>query len=225
MPNVGRADGPAAISSPPSTWRPFGAFSMRFALPAQTSPLIAATTRWPSALRRKAIEVVRSRPATRSFEMAASNEISGRKGSIVTTWTFWLPFDVVIEPQSWVTPGATGAKPNETYGEVTSARTDGVESGRAVRAPAATVTAAARATSARGGVGMGAASVRRRGVAAMVLPPLPFVFGSVGDGDPERRRSPALTPANALTRGFREARWPPRPRAAAAPPVAPSGVM
>ena len=84
MPNVGRPAEPATISSPSSMWTPNGAALAPLLLLDQTSPLITATARWPSALWRLAVELGRSRPTTVSLLSAASNVMPGEPG---WTWT------------------------------------------------------------------------------------------------------------------------------------------
>ena len=88
---------PATISSPASTWRPFGACSASLEKPAQTSPFTAATTRWPSKVSLTAWLLVRSRPVTRPFESDDSNLIAGLDRSTSTTLTAWLP--IIPEPR------------------------------------------------------------------------------------------------------------------------------
>ena len=99
-PNVGRPAVPAVISSPASTSSPLGADSASFEKPAQTSPLIAATTRCASNEWLFAWLLTRSRPVTRPLDSDSSNTIAGFDGSTSTMLTAWLPMLVAIRPQS-----------------------------------------------------------------------------------------------------------------------------
>ena len=83
---------------------------MKLEAPAQTSPLMAATTRWPSEERFTACVVVRSSPAIRPFESDDSNEMAGLDRSTSTMLTAWLPALVTIRPWSYWTPGAIGSR-------------------------------------------------------------------------------------------------------------------
>ena len=60
--------------------------------------------------------LVRSSPVTRPFDSDDSKTIDGLDRSTSTMWTVWLPADVAIWPQSWLTPGVSGSRPTEAYG-------------------------------------------------------------------------------------------------------------
>ena len=179
-PKVGRPAVPAVISSPASTSSPFGADSASFEKPAQTSPLIAAMTRWASNDRLSAWLLTRSRPVTRPLDSDSSKTIEGLDWSTSTRFTAWLPMLVVIRPQSWSTPGASGSRPAETYGPTTAA--DAIE-GRSSERRAPETISSARAI-------VGAA----RGLGSFGKRALGRNAGTLGDGPEPGRLLPVSLP-------------------------------
>ena len=115
MPKVGRAVRAAVTSSPAWMSIPFGAYWVGLEYPPHTSPLIAATARWPSVDARRAWLVVVSSRVIRSPPSDVSRLIPGVPIATSTRLTAWVPERVVtMVPQSCCTPGATGARPAET---------------------------------------------------------------------------------------------------------------
>src|SRR5512141_506380 len=105
-------------------------------------------------------------------------------------FTAWLPMLVVIRPQSWSTPGASGSRPAETYGATTAA--DAVDGGTSESGAPATISARAIVRAARG---LGSLGKRRSRVNAGTLGDGPEP-GALAAGQPTPSARSRALPAN-----------------------------